>query len=125
MSSINYPIFKGQKTVFFHCFLTQFPSSNHNILWSNPVISSPNHNTSSELYSQRAWSCLDSYQIPCSEHVFYQGSYLETYPLLAFVCGKISIIISTMMAGRGFCYSALFPPRRYESLSFHLTLPSL
>ena len=51
--------------------------------------------------------------------------FVRTYPLWAFVCGNISIIISTMMAGRSFCYSLLFPPRGYASLSFHLTLPSL
>ena len=53
--------------------------------------------------------------------------FVRTYPLWAFVCGNISIIISTMMAGRSFCYSSLFPPRGrgYESLSFHLELPSL
>ena len=53
MSSIKHPIFKGQKTVFFHCFLTQFSSSNHYMLWSTPIIFPLNHNTSSELYSQR------------------------------------------------------------------------
>ena len=53
MSSIKHPIFKGQKTVFFHCFLTLFSSSNHYMLWSTPIIFPLNHNTSSELYSQR------------------------------------------------------------------------
>src|SRR5690554_1962717 len=56
MSSINHSKNKGQKTVFFHRFSAQISSSNHYMLWSNPIISPPNHNTSSELYSQRGLS---------------------------------------------------------------------
>ena len=62
MSSINHPKNSGQKTVFFHSFLAPKSPLNHYMLWSNPIISPLNHNTSSELYSQRA-------------------PFVETYPL--------------------------------------------
>lgn len=53
ISSINHPKNSGQKTVFFHSFLAPKSPLNHYMLWSNPIISPLNHNTSSELYSQR------------------------------------------------------------------------
>ena len=53
MSSIKRPIFKGQKRVFPHRFLTLFLSSNHYMLWSVCLIPLPNHYTSSELLPQR------------------------------------------------------------------------
>jgi len=59
MSSINHPKNSGQKTVLFHSFLAPKSPLNHYMLWSNPIISPLNHNTSSELYSQRGTRSSD------------------------------------------------------------------
>jgi len=59
MSSINHPKNSGQKTVLFHSFLAPKSPLNHYMLWLNPIISPLNHNTSSELYSQRGTRSSD------------------------------------------------------------------
>ncbi len=54
MSSIYHPKNRGKKTVFFCSFFVPKSSSNHYMLWLVSDFCPPNHNTSSELYSQRA-----------------------------------------------------------------------
>ena len=51
-----FALFSGSKTSFLSPFFASKFLSNHNILWSNPTFSCPNHNTSSELSLLRAAS---------------------------------------------------------------------
>jgi len=56
MSSIKHPKNRGQKTVFFRSFFAPKSLLNHYMLWSTSTFRPLNHNTSSELYSQRGLS---------------------------------------------------------------------
>ncbi len=83
MSSIKQPIFKGQKTVFFHCFLTQFSSSNHYMLWSTSTSSPYHHNTSSESRTQHALTTgIDQLAVPLVAYNFHPPEASHLLPKL-------------------------------------------
>ena len=119
MSSIYYPIFKGQKTVFFHRFLTHFPSPNHYMLWSNPIISPPNHNTSSELYSQRGLRGQEVCQMGFLV-IFTSNLLVRTYPLTFVGTRKHINILPTKCVQAFLLISLLLQP--VKSLSHILFL---
>ena len=83
MSSINHPKNGGQKTVFFCSFFAPKLSSNHYMLWSILIISYPNHNTSSELYSPRALSSQKRCRTPLvpswRQSIFPNHKLLQTF----------------------------------------------
>ena len=98
MSSVKCPILKGQKTVFFHQFSTHFSSLNHYMLWSNPIISPLNHNTSSELYSQRALNAQTYPPFLCifmrfavifSRYIHNCRIYLHKYYVIIFIASRV------------------------------------
>ena len=91
MSSMNHPKNRGQKTVFFHSFFAPKPTSNHHMLWSSSTFCPPNHNTSSELYSQRVLRWIHSCQEILAQMLLSKIPSVETYPQRAFVCENISV----------------------------------
>ncbi len=88
---------KGQKRSFFAPFFAHFFSQNHNILWSNSVISSCYHNTSSESlsphepyleYLKFLSSCFYVHPLNIVKSTFFQQFifYCSLYPCVVLPC---------------------------------------
>lgn len=98
MSSIKHPKNRGQKTVFFRSFFAPKSLLNHYMLWSTSTFRPLNHNTSSELYSQRALNAQTYPPFLCifmrfavifSRYIHNCRIYLHKYYVIIFIASRV------------------------------------
>ena len=105
MSSLNLPyvIYKspqkqGSKNGVFYSFFAPKSSLNHYILWSISTLCHLNHNTSSELYSQRALNAQTYPPFLCifmrfavifSRYIHNCRIYLHKYYVIIFIASRV------------------------------------